>query len=147
MAVLVDGRELREELRTPEISRLASVISAIPAVRDWLLPIQRNVGGTGHVVAEGRDIGTRVFPQAEVKFFLDATLEVRAARRHRELEVGGGRQSMAQTLEEVRMRDDRDRARDVAPLVRAHDAHMIDTSSLDEQEVLDRMMAIIATKL
>ena len=147
MAVLVDGRELREELRTPEISRMASLISTIPAVRDWLLPIQRNVGDAGHVVAEGRDIGTRVFPQADVKFFLDADLEVRAARRHRELVVGGNKQSMAQTFEEVRIRDDRDRARDVAPLVRAQDAHMIDTSSLDEQDVLDRMMAIIATKL
>lgn len=147
MAVLLDGKELREELRTPEVTNLASVISAIPAVREWLLPVQREVAGRGHMVAEGRDIGTRVFPHAEVKFFVDADLEVRAGRRHRELAEGGLDQSLDQTREEVRARDQRDRARDVAPLVKAPDAHLIDTSTLDEHEVLERMMTVIAAKL
>jgi len=147
MTVLVDGKELREELRTPEIGKLASVISAIPAVREWLLPLQRHAAGSGHMVAEGRDIGTRVFPQADVKFFIEADPEIRVARRHRELAAAGVNQSVDQTREEVRIRDERDCTRDVAPLVKAEDAHVIDTSTLDEQEVLDRMLAVIATKL
>lgn len=147
VSVAVDGRELEQELRTPEISRMASMISAIPAVRDWLRPVQREAGERGSVVAEGRDIGTRIFPQADVKFFLDAELAVRAARRHRELVAGGQGISLDQTREEVRVRDERDRSRDVAPLAPAADAHVIDTSALDVEQVLDRMMAVIATKL
>lgn len=146
-SVVVDGRELGQELRTPEISRMASMISANPAVRDWLLPVQREAGGRGSVVAEGRDIGTRIFPQADVKFFLDAELAVRAARRHRELVAGGQGISLDQTREEVRVRDERDRSRDIAPLAPAADAHVIDTSALDVDQVLERMMAVIADKL
>ena len=146
-SVVVDGRELEQELRTPEISRMASMIAAIPAVRDWLLPVQREAGERGSVVAEGRDIGTRIFPQADVKFFLDAELAVRAARRHRELVAGGQGISLDQTREEVRVRDEHDRSRDIAPLAPAADAHVIDTSALDVEQVLDRMMAVIATKL
>ena len=145
--VVVDGRDLAEELRTPEISRLASMISAIPSVRDWLLPVQREVGERGSVVAEGRDIGTRIFPQADVKFFLDAELAIRAARRHGELVSGGQGISLDQTREEVQVRDERDRSRDIAPLAPAADAHVIDTSRLDVEQVLDRMMAVLATKL
>lgn len=147
MTVVLDGRMMSHELRTPEISRLASVVSAIPAVRDWLLPVQREVAASGSVVAEGRDIGTRVFPQADVKFFLEADLEVRAARRHRELADKQAGQSFADTRNEVKLRDARDRAREVAPLIPAQDAHVIDTSTLDVRQVLDRMMAIIAAKL
>ena len=147
MTVLVDGQELREELRTPEISGLASVISAIPAVREWLLPFQRRAAEGGTVVAEGRDIGTRVFPEADVKFYLDADPEIRANRRYRELAGSGIGQSLDHIREEVRTRDERDRARDIAPLVQARDAHLIDTSTLKEPDVLDRMMAVIAAKL
>jgi cytidylate kinase len=147
MAVLVDGRELSQELRTPEISRLASVVSAVPAVRDRLLPVQRDVGKRESVVAEGRDIGTRVFPQADLKFFLDADLNVRAARRHRELVAGGAAVSPEQTRLEVAARDERDRSRDIAPLAPAADAHVIDTGGLDVEQVLDCLMAVVAPKL
>jgi cytidylate kinase len=147
MAVVVDGRELSQELRTPEISHLASVVSAIPAVRDRLLPVQREAAERESVVAEGRDIGTRVFPQADVKFFLDADLEVRAARRHRELVAEGTAESPDQTRREVAARDERDRSRDIAPLAPASDAHVIDTSGLDVEQVLDRLMAVVAPKL
>lgn len=147
MAVLMDGRELSQELRTPEISSLASVVSAIPAVRDRLLPVQREAAERESVVAEGRDIGTRVFPQADVKFFLDADLDVRAARRHRELAAGGATASPDQTRREVAARDERDRSRDIAPLAPAADAHVIDTSGLDVEQVLDRLMAVVAPKL
>jgi cytidylate kinase len=145
--VVMDGREPSQEMRTPEISQMASLISAIPAVRDWLLPVQRKAGAKDSVVAEGRDIGTRIFPQADVKFFLDADLDVRAARRYRELAAGGVGVSLEQTRQEVQARDERDRSRDIAPLRPAEDAYVIDTSALDVDQVLDRMMAVIAAKL
>ena len=85
VAVSINDKDVTKELRTPAVSAAASVVSAIPAVRAWLLPIQRQIGQKGSVVAEGRDIGTKVFPAAPVKFFLEADPNVRAQRRHREL--------------------------------------------------------------
>lgn len=87
--MLVSGRDVSSELRTPAVSAAASVVSAIPAVRAWLLPVQRQIGEGGAVVAEGRDMGTKVFPSADVKFFLEADSNVRAQRRHRELVAAG----------------------------------------------------------
>ncbi len=145
--VLVDGQDITKELRTPEVSRLASVVSAIPAVREWLLPIQRNIARNGGLVAEGRDLGTRVFPGADVKFFLDASLEVRAARRTLELTAAGRHVAVDQTSREIEARDGRDRTRELAPLVPAPDARIIDTSHLQVDEIVDRMMDAIAAKL
>ena len=82
VTISVNGKDVTGELRTPAVSAAASVVSAIPAVRAWLLPVQRRIGEKGSVVAEGRDIGTKVFPDAEVKFFLEADATVRAERRH-----------------------------------------------------------------
>ena len=90
MLVLVNDVDVTNELRTPDVTAAASIVSAIPAVRDWLLPVQRQIGQRGSVVAEGRDIGTKVFPSAPVKFFLEADATVRAERRHRELVEGTG---------------------------------------------------------
>lgn len=146
MQVLLDGRELQGELRAPEISALASAVSALPIVREWLLPVQRRIGERGSVVAEGRDVGTRVFPAAEVKFFLEASTEVRAQRRYRELQAAGRGVSLAQTEEDLRVRDLRDRTRDIAPLCRAADAVAIDTSDVDAAAVVDRMLGTIAAK-
>lgn len=145
--VLVDGKDITKELRTPEVSRLASVVSAIPAVREWLLPVQRNIARNGGLVAEGRDLGTRVFPGADVKFFLDASLEVRAARRTLELTAAGRHIAVDQTSREIEARDGRDRTRELAPLVPAPDARIIDTSNLQVDEIVDRMMDAIAAKL
>lgn len=89
MQVLVDGFDVTGQLRTPEVTAAASLVSAIPAVREWLLPLQRQIGQGGSVVAEGRDIGTKVFPKASFKFFLEAHPDVRVARRHRELVAAG----------------------------------------------------------
>lgn len=89
VAVSINGKDITSELRTPPVSAAASVVSAIPAVRAWLLPVQRQIGEKGSVVAEGRDIGTKVFPSAPVKFFLEADPTVRAQRRHRELVAAG----------------------------------------------------------
>lgn len=145
--VLVNGKDVTGELRTPEVSAAASVVSAIPAVRAWLLPVQREIGEKGSVVAEGRDIGTKVFPSAAAKFFLEADPTVRAQRRHRELVAAGHGAGIEQTSTEMAGRDDRDRSRAVAPLVAADDAHHIDTSRLSAEEVVTQMLAVVTAKL
>lgn len=147
VSISVNDKEVSGELRTPKVSAAASVVSAIPEVRAWLLPIQRQIGQKGSVVAEGRDIGTKVFPAAEAKFFLEADAAVRAERRHRELVAAGHSGAFEQTRAELAGRDSRDRSRAAAPLVPAQDAHHIDTSSLSVEEVVDRMLAIVTTKL
>lgn len=146
-AVLVNGRDVSSELRTPPVSAAASVVSAIPAIRAWLLPIQRQIGQGGSVVAEGRDMGTKVFPLAEVKFFLDADPTIRAQRRHRELVAAGHSGALEETSADLTSRDTRDRSRSIAPLVPAEDARCIDTSNLSAADVVDQMMAVIAAKL
>lgn len=147
VTVLVNGKDVTGELRTPGVSAAASVVSAVPAVRAWLLPIQREIGASGAVVAEGRDMGTKVFPSADVKFFLEADPNVRAQRRHRELVTAGHSGALEETSAELANRDTRDRSRAVAPLVPAADARHIDTSNLSATEVVDEMMAVIAAKL
>lgn len=145
--VAVDGRDVTDDLRTPEISALASQVSAIPAVRDWLLPVQRRVGEAGGVVAEGRDLGTRVFPAAEAKFFLDADVTTRAGRRQQDLTGAGRPAPLERTKQDIETRDQRDRSRAIAPLVPAEDAEVIDSSSLTVEQVINRMMGKIAAKL
>ena len=146
-AVSINGKDITSELRTPPVSAAASVVSAIPAVRAWLLPVQRQIGEKGSVVAEGRDIGTKVFPSAPVKFFLEADPTVRAQRRHRELVAAGHSGAIEQTSAELAGRDDRDRSRTTAPLVPADDAHHIDTSRLSVEEVVNQMLALVTAKL
>ncbi|MDN5941733.1 MAG: (d)CMP kinase [Nitrospira sp.] len=145
--VFVNGRDVSGDLRTPEVSAAASVVSAIPEVRAWLLPIQREISQSGAVVAEGRDIGTKVFPSADVKFLLEADPTVRAQRRHRELVAAGHSGALEETSADLASRDTRDRSRSIAPLVPAEDARFIDTSTLSITEVVDQMMAVIAAKL
>lgn len=147
MHVAVDRRDVTDELRTPEISAIASQVSVIPAVREWLLPVQRRMGEAGGVVAEGRDLGTRVFPSAEAKFFLDADVNTRAVRRQQDLTGAGRSAHLEQTKQEIETRDQRDRSRAIAPLVLAADAEVIDSSVLTVDQVLDRMLATIAAKL
>lgn len=145
--VFVNEKNITEELRTPEVSAAASIVSAIPAVRAWLLPVQRQIGSNGAVVAEGRDIGTKVFPRANVKFFLEADADVRTQRRHRELVAAGHAGALEQTSAELMGRDIRDRTRSIAPLVPAEDAQHIDTSAMTIEDVVDQMMAVITAKL
>ena len=144
--VQVDDRDVTEDIRTAEVSHMASIVSAIPVVREWLLPVQRSIGSEGHVVVEGRDIGTCVFPAADVKFFLDADSSVRAARRQRELVTAGHSPQLDRTRQDIDARDQRDRSRSVAPLAAATDALEIDTSAMSIEQVIERLMAIIATK-
>ncbi len=145
--VSVDGRDVTEEIRKPEISRLASLVSAIPAVREWLLPVQRQIGVAGGIVAEGRDLGTRIFPQAQAKFFLDADVATRAARRHHDLAEAGQASRLEETRQEIETRDRQDRTRELAPLVPAPDAVRVDSSALTVEQVVDRLLDVIATKL
>jgi cytidylate kinase len=147
MQVLVDGRDVTGELRSPEVTDAASIVSAIPAVREWLLPIQRRIGQRGSVVAEGRDVGTKVFPSAPLKFFLDADATVRAERRHRELVAAGHGEAIEATYQDLSGRDMRDRNRSIAPLIPAADARPIDTSALNVAQVVEQMMAAVSAAL
>src|SRR5262245_28314975 len=147
VTVSINGKDVTKELRTPAVSAAASVVSAIPAVRSWLLPVQRQIGQKGSVVAEGRDIGTKVFPSAPVKFFLEADPTVRAQRRHRELVAAGHLRAIEETSADMSGRDNRDRSRAVAPLVAAEDAHHIDTSRLSAEDVVNQMLAVVTAKL
>jgi cytidylate kinase len=146
LSVFVDSQEVGQEIRSLAIGAFASSLAAIPVVRDWLLPIQRDFGAKGAVVAEGRDMGTRVFPYADVKFFLDADLDVRTSRRHQEIEREEKGQNWTEVRQNIGDRDARDRSRTVAPLVPASDAMVIDTSTLSVEQVVDRMLKVIAPR-
>jgi CMP/dCMP kinase len=139
----MDGAEVTDAIRTPEISDGASQVSAHPPVRAALLELQRRLGAQGGVVAEGRDIGTVVFPAAEAKFFLTASPEERARRRVAELRAKGMEVDYAATLEEIRIRDERDSNRAVAPLIQAPDAILVDSTHLSVDEIVEGMVARI----
>lgn len=147
MQVLVDGIDVTGELRAPDVTAAASMVSAIPGVREWLLPIQRQIGQRGSVVAEGRDIGTKVFPNAAYKFFLDADANIRVERRHRELVAAGRGGAIEDTYQDLSKRDLRDRTRPIDPLVPAPDARSIDTSTLSPEQVVEQMIAAVSTGL
>jgi cytidylate kinase len=136
-----DGEEVTDAIRTPEMSDGASRVSSLPGVRAALLDLQRRLGAHGGVVAEGRDIGTVVFPAAEAKFFLTATPEERARRRCEELRAKGIAADYDATLAEIRIRDDRDSNRAVAPLVQAADAILVDSTHRSVDEIVEGMVA------
>lgn len=141
--VLVDGRDRTAEIRTPEISLGASRVSALPEVRRALLGLQRAVALHGPLVAEGRDMGTVVFPDARVKVFLVASAEVRARRRHVELAAAGREVSLARVLDEQNARDAADAGRAVAPLRAAADARTIDTSAMTIDQVVEEVLHLV----
>jgi len=145
-AILVDDQDVSAEIRLPEISQGASQVSAFPEVRAGLLALQRRLGENGRVVAEGRDMGTVVFPRAEAKFFLVAPIEERAKRRALELAEKGHAQELQAVMAEMRERDDRASTRAVAPFRRADDATEIDTGGLTPAEVVARMAEIVRAR-
>lgn len=148
LSIWVDGQAIIQEMiRTPAISQLASCVAALQPVREWLLPVQRDIGAEVGVVAEGRDMGTRVFPRADVKFFLDADLEVRASRRQQEFAQKGKTIHLKAVQDDMSVRDDRDRTRTVDPMRPASEAIMIDTSQQSVEDVVGHMMNIIAERL
>jgi cytidylate kinase len=137
--VVANGIDVTRQIRTPEMSRLTSRISALKPVRDALLISQRRMGRKGGVVLEGRDIGTVVFPDAELKFYLFASAEERGRRRFEELTAKGECVTLAETVADVIRRDAQDSDRDIAPLRQAEDAIAMDSSSLTVEQVLDLM--------
>lgn len=138
--VLLDGKDVSDKIRTPEVSQMASKTSAMKAVRQWMLGLQRDLGQRGNVVAEGRDIGTVVFPDAAVKIYLNASVQERARRRVEELRKAGRQVSLDETLREMGERDKRDSERDLAPLRQADDAIAIDSTTLDAETLAQRVM-------
>jgi cytidylate kinase len=142
--VLLDGRDVSLAIREAQVSDAASRLSVHPQVRRWMVDRQRAMGAGGGVVMEGRDIGTQVFPAAEVKIFLDASPEVRATRRLLQ-ETGDSPDTAAvqAVAEQIRQRDERDRTRAASPLVAAPDAVAIDSSTLALNEVVDRILELI----
>lgn len=148
LRVLIDGRDITEDIVTPEISQAASQVSAISAVRRALVARQQEMGQAGGVVMEGRDIGTKVFPHAELKIYLDATSDARAARRFAEDSARGiGVASLAQMKAEIEERDQRDKTRADSPLVQAEDAVYVDSSALSIAEVVAKLMRLVSQKV
>jgi len=137
--VALDGEDVSEAIRAPDMGMGASTVSTHKAVRDALLELQRQAGRGGGVVLEGRDVGTVVFPDAQVKFFLTARPEVRARRRFDELTAKGVAVTFEETLADVRRRDEQDTTRAVAPLRQAEDAVLIDNSEISIDETVARM--------
>jgi cytidylate kinase len=144
LQVMLDGRDVSQEIRTEEVSHSASVISTIPAVRRTLVNRQRELGRrAGGVVLDGRDIGTVVFPQADIKFFLTAAPEERAHRRYDEDRLKERDATYEETLAEINTRDRRDSTRDDSPLAIADDAIVIDSTEFSIDEVFARMLSAI----
>ena len=141
--VLLRDKDVSGSIRTQSISQGASKVSAHPGVRQALLELQRSQGRQGAVVLEGRDIGTVVFPDAEAKFFLTASVEVRAQRRRDELAARGTPPSLEDVMREVKERDQRDSTRPVAPLKQADDAQLVDSSALSVEQVVERIVAAV----
>lgn len=145
--VLLDGEDISAAIRAPEVSLLTSRVAACAAVREELVRMQQQLGKEGGVVLEGRDIGTVVFPQAEIKFFLSASAEERGRRRFEELRARGLDVELQQTIDEVRARDAADSSREHAPLCRAEDAIDIDSTVLGIDQVLALMLGVARERL
>jgi cytidylate kinase len=141
--VLLDGIDVTQAIRTSEVAQAASQVAVVAKVRDLLVAQQQRAGAGGGVVMEGRDIGTVVFPNAELKIFLEAAPETRAERRRKEHEQKGEHMTFDQVLEEVHERDKRDRERKVSPLIRAKDAVLLDNTAMDIEETA-RLIVMLA---
>jgi len=139
-SILCNGKDVTEAIRSPEISRLASDISTKKVVREALVQKQREMGIGGGVVLEGRDIGTVVFPDAEIKFYLDADMEERGRRRFEELVGKGMKVDFNDTIEEVKERDHHDMNRAISPLKKAEDAFCIDSTGRSVEEIVEEMV-------
>ena len=145
--MIMNGMDVSEDIRTPEISQKASLVSAHAIVRDMLLDMQRDVAKKHNVIMDGRDIGTVVLPKATVKIFLTASPEVRAQRRLEEMQAKGQKGNFQQVLADIQKRDYQDSHRAIAPLKRAKDAVLLDTSELDIEGVITAMKKIVGEKV
>ena len=136
----IGNEDVSSAIRTPEMDMLSSKISSLKEVRDAMKTLQRKLGRRGRVVAEGRDMGTVVFPEAEYKFFLTASLEIRAERRFKERQSRGEPVSMEEVIKEIMERDNQDTNRNIAPLRPAEDAKIIDSTALNQNEVTELIL-------
>jgi len=143
--VYLDGKDITNKIRNKRLAEGASILATVPEVREQLMKIQRRMGSSGGIVVEGRDIGTVVFPRADYKFYLDASIKERALRRYRELKVKGEEGQLAELEKAIRSRDKRDRTRGVAPLKIARDAVVIDSTDMSKKEVVEFILKRIQT--
>lgn len=141
--IMVNGRDISGEIRTQEIGELSSRVSSLPLVREHLFALQRNMALKGKAVIEGRDIGTNIIPESENKFYLDASVEVRAARRHREFADKAGGTTLESTVEAIQKRDSRDASRNNAPLQKTEDMVYVNTTGLSIEEVVDKILGAL----
>ncbi len=137
--VILDGEDVSGEIRTPAVSLLTSRVSSVAAVREKMVAMQREMGREGGVVLEGRDIGSVVFPDAGIKFFLTASAQERGARRYRELREQGHEVDLQQTIDEVISRDQADSSRQHSPLTQAEDAILVDSTDMTIEQVVEMM--------
>jgi CMP/dCMP kinase len=144
--VLLDGADVTGEIRDPEVTQAASRVSVHPTIRAWMVDLQREMGSRGGVVMEGRDIGTVVFPDADLKFFLDASPEARSQRRYEQAGSGAVVATPEAISKELRERDERDRNRAESPLRAAPDAVVIDSTGLSLDEVLARIEGLVGER-
>ena len=145
--IMLNGEDVSEEIRSSDVTVRASVVSAIPKVREFLLGMQRSMAEKGGVIMDGRDIGTVVLPGAEAKIFLTASDTDRAERRYKELVEKGTDTSFDQVLESIRQRDKRDSERSIAPLKPAEDAVIVDTSGVGLDDALNMVMKVIRERM
>ena len=145
--MFLEGEDVSQAIREHQVSGIASQVAAIPAVRDFLLEFQRKLAREHDVVMDGRDIGTVVLPQADVKIFLTAAPEARAKRRLLELEQRGASADYDTILRDIIQRDEQDRSRPVAPLRQAEDAQLVDTTALNLAQSLQALLAVIKEKI
>ena len=143
ITILLDGRDVTRRIRLPDATRGSSIVATIPEVRNVVVSKLRRMSKTGGVVMDGRDIGTRVFPDADVKLFLDASLDVRAGRRSQEESERGRRVSIEEIRDEIAERDHRDIGRAATPLVKAADAILIDTTGLTIEALIEHALEIV----
>lgn len=145
--VYLNDENVGERIRTPEISRMASIVSSIPEVRAFLLDLQKDMANRYNVVMDGRDIGTVIMPDAQVKIYLSASAENRAKRRYEELCAKGVKTTYETVLEDLVSRDVKDATREIAPAIAAPDAVPLDNSGLEAHETLQKAMEIVRNKL
>ncbi|MBQ5840584.1 MAG: (d)CMP kinase [Clostridia bacterium] len=145
--VLLCGEDISDRIRTPEVSMAASRVSAIPAVRAFLLQLQRDMAATQSVIMDGRDIGTTILPNAQVKIFLTASPEARAMRRYLELQEKGIATTYEEVLEDMNRRDYEDTHREISPLRQAEDAVLADTGELDLEQSVALLKSIVNERL
>lgn len=146
-SVYLNGEDVSIDIRLPEISMYASAVSALPEVRAFLLDIQRDVAAKNNVIMDGRDIGTVIFPDAQVKIFLFASDEIRAERRYKELKDKGVKTTYEEVFRDMVQRDTNDRTRNIAPALPAEDAIKVDSSNLTLEETINTIINIIKERI